>query len=124
MATLYYISPFGQTGWILRHISALGAPVLNSKLGDLVHTDRAAADALALNIARDAAVDDKGIDVLELEVPDAIYEGLVRHGEIRPKAQLDYFNAELTAISPLAAEALNGCLSFIEHRLMRPEKLN
>jgi hypothetical protein len=77
-----------------------------------------------LNIARDAAVDDKGIDVLELEVPDAIYEGLVRHGEIRPKAQLDYFNAELTAISPLAAEALNGCLSFIEHRLMRPEKLN
>lgn len=124
MATLYYLSPFSQTGWIEKHTTPESTPVFNDKLGDLAHSDPQAAERLAFDIARDPAVDDKGMDILVVDIEDKVYEALVRRNMIRPAAEHDPFGGELTHITGEGAQLLNGGLSYMVRRLIRPEKLN
>lgn len=122
--TVYYISPFNQTGWLLKHLSDEQVPLLNSKLGDQVHTDFDSALKLALKIARDPVIDDKGMDIIAVHLPGEVYQALCQSGDIQPGALEDALGADLSSISSHAAQVLNGCLSFDVTRHMRPEKLN
>ena len=123
MAQLYYVATFQERNWIVEHISADGAPVLNAERGDLVHTDAEAAERLALDIASDIEVANKGMDIFCLNVPDDIYDGLRRCGDLVVNQQPDAFGAELLRVSAQGASIINRFCDFDTVRRFIPEAL-
>lgn len=123
MAQLFYIATFQERNWIVEHISADGAPVLNAERGDLVHSSSEAAERLALDIASDVEVANKGMDVFCLNVPDDIYDGLRRCGDIVVSTQPDAFGAELLRVSAQGASIINRFCDFDTVRRFIPEAL-
>lgn len=112
MTQLYYLATFGERNWIIEHITASGAPVLNAKNGDLVHTSLEAAERLALDIASDVEVPNKGMDIFVLNLPDNIYDSLRRCGEISLHKEPDAFGAELMRVSAQGANIINSFCDF------------
>lgn len=123
MAQLFYVATFQERNWIVEHINADGAPVLNDKRGDLVHSSLEAAERLALDIASDMEVANKGMDIFCLNVPDDIYDGLCRCGDIVVSAKPDALGADLLCVSAHGASIINRFCDFDTVRRFIPEAL-
>jgi len=120
---LFYLATFQERNWIIDHITASGAPVLNDIKGDLVHTSLEAAERLALDIASDVEVANKGMDIFVLDVPENIYDSLRRCGEISEHNEPDAFGAVLMRVSAQGANIINGFCDFDTVRRFIPEEV-
>jgi hypothetical protein len=108
MKTLFYVSTFQQTAWIINHMMPGGIPVLNYDAGDLVHESLEDACALGLDIAADPSVRNRGTDVLAIDILDTLYDELVLHGDIQEHSRTDALGARLLSVNREACRIINS----------------
>lgn len=108
MANLYYISTRPQSRYIQDHSTDGHTPVLNTTTGkgDMVHQDFESAWKLAQDLAH-GLEGAKGMDVIELQIDDAMFERLKADGEIRLGEKQDMFGAPLAVLSHRACQIIN-----------------
>lgn len=122
MAKLFILSTRPESRWVDDHTKPGYTPVLNDKFphGDIVHVDYDSAWRLAQDIAY-SLPGAKGMVVWEIEVDDAVVNGLTASGDITDNPEKDAFGAQLRKLSVAACASLNQVAKITKHEFLIPE---
>jgi hypothetical protein len=122
MANLYYISTRPQSRFIQDHSTVGYTPVLNETTGkgDMVHQDHESAWKLAQDLAY-GLEGAKGMDVIEMQIDDAVFERLKATGDIALGKEQDMFGAPLAVLSHTACMVINNMALMEKHEYLIPE---